>query len=185
MQAIDALLRRRSARLLAAPAPDAAAIELILESAMRAPDHGGLRPWRFTVIQGEGLMRLGELFAESVRRHRDPITPEELERARRKALRAPLVIAVAAVIQTAVRIPAIEQILSAGAAAQNMLLAAFVLGYNAVWKTGAPAYDDEVKAAFGLAPKDAIVGFLYVGSEECAPKPGPRPAVREFTQIWQ
>jgi len=63
------------------------------------------------------------------------------------------------------RSPPIEQTLSAGAAAHAMMLAAFALGFNAMWKTGDAAYDATVKQALGLEPGDAIVGFLYIGSE--------------------
>jgi nitroreductase len=184
MQAIEALLRRYSARSLTEPAPDDAALGLILESATRAPDHGRLRPWRFIVIRSEGRQAFGELLADHLRRTKGSVSDEALERERRKAFRAPLVVAVAAIVTPEGKIPPIEQILSAGAAAQNMLHAAFVLGFNAVWKTGGPAYDAQVKAAFGLEAKDAIVGFLYVGTDEEGPGAFPRPDWREFVQYW-
>ena len=69
------------------------------------------------------------------------------------------------------QIPAIEQILSAGAAAQNVMVAAFALGFGCAWKTGEAAYYPEIKAAFGLAATDAIVGFLYLGSNQKPPAP--------------
>ncbi len=184
MQAIDALLQRYSGRVLQNPAPDEGALSLMLEAAVRAPDHGRLHPWSFIVIQGEGRARFGDLLAEFASRTRPSSTPDSLERERQKAFRAPLIIVVAAVTNTAGKIPVIEQILSAGAAAQNLLLAAFTLGFNAVWKTGEAAYDDSVKAALGLAPKDAIVGFMYVGTEESAPSTLSRPAAREFVRHW-
>lgn len=184
MQAIEALLRRYSARSLTEPAPDDAALGLILESATRAPDHGRLRPWRFIVIRSEGRQAFGELLADHLRRTKGSVSDEALERERRKAFRAPLVVAVAAVVTPEGKIPPIEQMLSAGAAAQNMLQAAFVLGFNAVWKTGGPAYDAQVKAAFGLEAKDAIVGFLYVGTDEEGPGALPRPDWREFVRYW-
>ena len=68
MQAIEALLQRRSAKALTAPAPDEDALDLILASAAAAPDHGRLRPWRFIVIQGEGLSRFADLLADHLRR---------------------------------------------------------------------------------------------------------------------
>jgi nitroreductase len=107
-----------------------------------------------------------------------------LERERQKAFRAPLIIVVAAVTAPAAKVPAIEQVLSAGAAAQNILLAAFSLGFNAVWKTGDAAYDETVKSALGLEAKDSIVGFLYVGTEESGLPPPPRPAVQDFLRHW-
>ena len=175
MQAIDALLERRSAKTLVDPAPDDGALELLLECASRAPDHGRLRPWRFIVIRGTARERLGELMADQLRRKQPAASAEALQRERQKALRAPLIIVVAAVCNTAARIPPIEQILAAGAAAQNMMLAAPALGFGAMWKTGDAAYDDTVKVALGLEAKDAIVGFIYLGS---APADALAPAVR-------
>ena len=185
MQAIDALLQRYSARSLTEPAPDEAALGLILESATRAADHGRMRPWRFIVIESAARQAFGELMADHLRRTKGSVSEEALERERRKAFRAPLIVVVAAILTPDGKIPAIEQLLSAGAAAQNMLQAAFVLGFNAMWKTGGPAYDEQVKAALGLESKDAIVGFLYVGTDEQGPGSLTRPDWREFVQHWQ
>ncbi len=60
------------------------------------------------------------------------------------------------------------------AACQNALLAATALGYGSMWRTGDCCYDEPVKAALGLSERDAIVGFLYLGSatpEAAAAKP--------------
>ena len=64
MDALDALLNRVSAPRLCEPAPDAAQRELLFRAALRAPDHGQLRPWRFLTIEGAAREKLGELFAE-------------------------------------------------------------------------------------------------------------------------
>jgi nitroreductase len=165
MQAIDALLARRSARALTEPAPDAGALELMFSAAARAPDHGRVRPWRFVVVRGDARERFGALLADQLHHTHPQIGAESLERERLKAFRAPLIVVVAAHCDSAVKIPPIEQTLSAGAAAHAMMLAAFVLGFNAMWKTGDAAYDATVKRALGLEPGDAIVGFLYLGTE--------------------
>ena len=178
MQAIDALLKRRSAKTLIEPAPDDGALELLLASAARAPDHGRLRPWRFIVIRGAARERLGRLMADQLLRAQPAVSAESLQRERQKALRAPLIIVVAAIKNDSAKIPAIEQILSAGAAAQNILLAATALGFGAMWKTGGAAYDPMVKVALGLEANDAIVGFLYLGT---APADGiPPPAQAQW-----
>jgi nitroreductase len=165
MEAIDLLLSRRSATALHEPGPDAAALALLLASAARAPDHGRLRPWRFIVIRDAAREHFGALLADQLRRLRPASSREALERERLKAFRAPLIIAVASVKDPHSKVPMIEQMLSAGASAQNILLAARALGFNAVWKTGGSAYDDAVKRALGIAPADALVAFLYIGTE--------------------
>jgi len=169
MQAIDLLLSRRSARTLAEPAPDAAALELILACAVRAPDHGRLRPWRFVVVRKTARARLGELLAAHLQRSHARVSPETLQREHSKAFRAPLIVVVGAHVNATVKIPVIEQVLAAGAAGEAMMLAAVALGFNAMWKTGSAAYDDTVKQALGFEPHDAIVGFLYLGTEVAAP----------------
>lgn len=184
MDALEALRTRQSARALKEPAPTGAALETLLESAVRAPDHGRLRPWQFILIESAQRAAFGELLADQVRRTKPGTPPETLERERQKAFRAPLIIVVAAVPSASAKIPQIEQVLSAAAAAQNVMLAAFAQGFNAMWKTGDAAYDDEVKAALGLAPKDSIVGFLYVGTEDGERSTLPRPSWREHTRVW-
>jgi nitroreductase len=185
MEAIDLLLSRRSAAVLIEPGPDEAALELLLAAGAHAPDHGRLRPWRFIVIQGRARERLGELFAERLQRSRPDASPDALARERAKALRAPLIIAVAAVTDPHSAVPEIEQILCAGAAATNMLLAARALGFNAVWKTGAAAYDETVKRELGIMPADALVAFLYIGTESPG-RDGPTPprAWRDRASYW-
>jgi nitroreductase len=165
MQAIDLLLTRRSARTLTDPAPDEAALALMFACAARAPDHGRLRPWRFVVVRGEARGRFGDLLADHLSRSHPQVAAESLERERLKAFRAPLIVVVAAHGNPGVKIPVIEQTLAAAAAAHAMMLAACALGFNAMWKTGGPAYDPIVKSALGLDPDDAVVGFIYLGSE--------------------
>ena len=183
MQAIDALLTRRSARTLTDPAPDEAALGLIFASAVRAPDHGRLRPWRFVIVRGAARERFGELLADHLRRTHPQIGEESLQRERLKAFRAPLIVVVAARCNPDIKkVPVIEQVLSAGAAAHAMMLAACALGFNAMWKTGEPAYDEVVKSRLGLEPADAIVGFLYFGTETGEHSAAPHPEWRELVR---
>jgi nitroreductase len=80
------------------------------------------------------------------------------------------------------KIPPIEQLLSVGAAVENVLLALHAHGFGAIWRTGAPAYDDWVKQALGFAATDAIVGFIYVGTPQQAPRQVVRATPAEFTR---
>jgi nitroreductase len=185
MDALELLHTRESAVRLQDPAPSESALDAIFKSAARAPDHGRLRPWRFVVIRGDARGRFGELMAASLKARRADATPEMLARERDKTLRAPLIVVVAARVQAGAKIPVIEQVLSAGAAAQNIMLAAHALGYGAMWKTGEPAYDPQVKEALGLQATDAIVGFLYLGTRAGGSAPGVRPAPHEFVTEWR
>lgn len=169
MELLSGIESRTSALKLGDPAPSREQIEQIIRAGARAPDHGRLRPWRFVVLGQEGRAQLGEAMAAMQRAKSPQSTPEQLDAERRKTQRAPIIIVVAAKISR-IRIPEIEQINAVSAAAQNMCLAAHALGLGVMWKTGAAAYDEGVKALFGLAPEDHIVAFLYLGT---IVKPGP------------
>jgi nitroreductase len=164
MDALEALNTRTTAKTYGAIAPGKDDIATVLQAAVRAPDHGRLRPWRFMLVEGDQRRRFGDLLAASAQRRVPGLSDGDLQRERDKAMRAPLIIIVACRIVPGTKIPAIEQILAAGSAAQNILLALHALGYAAAWKTGEAAYDTEVKKALGFAADDHLVGFIYTGS---------------------
>ena len=164
MDAIELILGRCSPMQLVEPGPDRDQLETILCAAVRAPDHGRMRPWRFLSIQGDARRRLGELMAQSLERREPAIEPTRLNSERDKSMRAPLIIAAAAAVRAHPKVPDIEQIVAVGAAVQNMILAAHSLGFGAFWRTGSVAYDCEVKGALGFSTSDALVGFIYLGS---------------------
>ena len=184
MEALDLLLTRESAMKLDAPAPSEADLDKMFQSAVRAPDHGRLRPWRFVVVNADKRAQLGELMADSMRKRDPSVNEEMLTRERAKPMRAPTIVVAAAHVQKGHRIPECEQIAAAAAAAQNIMLAAHALGYGAMWKTGDPAYDPSVKTALGLDADDEIMGFLYLGTNVGAGSPAPRPAARDQVTVW-
>jgi nitroreductase len=161
---LEAIRARRSIGRLVAPAPTQDHLRTILEAAAAAPDHGELRPMRFVVLAGEGADAFGRVLEEAyLARTTDP-DPAVARKERTKLGRAPLVLVVAAEHQPSQKVPFIEQVAAAAAAAQNAMLAATALGYGSMWRTGDPAYDPRVMAALGLGPDDAVVGFLYLGT---------------------
>ena len=184
MNALDLMMSRESALKLVTPGPSAEELDQIFASAVRAPDHGRLRPWHFVVINEDQRAAFGELMAEAMGRRNPAVSDGELQRERDKAFRSPVIVVVAAKVQRGHKIPEIEQIASASAAAQTIMLAAPALGYGAVWKTGAPAYDPTVKTALGLAAEDDIIGFLYIGTRAGGSSPFPRPDAKDFVTNW-
>ncbi len=184
MDAMELLGGRHSATRLTEPGPDQAELDAILGAALRAPDHGRLRPWRFVVIPEARREAFGELLERSLVTRAPEASAEELARERGKALRAPLIVVAAARLRREHKIPEVEQLLAAGAAVENVMLAAQALGFGAMWKTGAPAYDPTVKQALGLDAEDAIVGFLYLGTAVGEPSPAPRPGLAAHVAVW-
>jgi nitroreductase len=156
----------------------------MLRSALRAPDHGRLRPWHFIIIAGEQRQRFGLLLADALKGREPGATQETLDLERQKALRAPMILVAVARIRAADKIPEVEQIVSAGAAAEHIMLAAQALGYGAMWRTGAPAYDARVKEGLRLQASDAIIGIIYIGTPAATPREMPRPELGDFVTRW-
>ena len=168
---LTALIGRVSPVRVVEPGPTNADLDRILAAGVRAPDHGRLRPWRFLLIRGDARQRFGDVLAKALRLRKQEVSESALQAEHDKPLRAPLIIVVVAAVRGNTKVPAIEQIVSAGAAAQNMLVAAHALGYGGFWRTGDAAYDDHVKQSFGLTADDEIVGFLYLGHIETPGRP--------------
>ncbi|MCY1258707.1 putative NAD(P)H nitroreductase YdjA [compost metagenome] len=164
MEAFDALLNRVSHARLGEPAPSAQQLERLFRVALRAPDHGQLRPWRFLTVAGEARRQLGELFARATAAAQPDAAPEALDKARAMPLRAPLLIVAVARLQEHPKVPEIEQLLSAGCATHGLIQAAFAEGLGAMWRTGAMAFDPLVHEGLGLAANERIVGFIYMGT---------------------
>jgi nitroreductase len=181
MNLLDGIESRTSPLKLSEPAPSREIVQRIIQAGVRAPDHGRLRPWRFVVLEGDKRKQLGDAMADMLKAKMPGATQDQLESERKKPLRAPLIIAVAA-HATAGKIPEIEQVLAVGAAVQNMMLAAHALGFGAMWKTGGAAYDANVKRMLRLDERDHIVAFLYLGS---VATPGPSvPAPTDQVTRW-
>ena len=185
MQAIDALLERNSAVRLSEPAPQGGDRDTVLQAALRAPDHARLRPWRFLLIEAEARSAFGNLMAEVGALDKPDFSEADAERLRGKALRAPLLIVVAARVQEHPKVPEIEQLLSAGCAAMNMLTACHALGYGAIWRTGSLVYKPEMCRGLGLNPADhRLIGVLYIGTSVGKPKPLPGIDTADYFQSW-
>lgn len=171
MNGLDLILTRRSPLSLRPPGPDEATLRAMLSAATCGPDHGRLAPWRFVVIEGEGRHAFGRILADSLRRRIAAADAAMVAREEAKALRAPMIIVVAAQTRECSPIPAVEQVIAAGIAAYNILLAARGFGLGGMWRTGANAYDSDVRRALGFDARASIVGFLYLGTPDRMPRP--------------
>jgi nitroreductase len=173
VQVLNTIKQRRSVGHVSQEQPSREAIERLLEAGTFAPSHHVTEPWRFFVLTGSARQSLGDVMANSLKTRleqssHEPIPVANLQkkmlRERAKPMRAPVIIVVAItdVPQLQGDYP-IECVEAAGAAVQNMMLAAEEVGLATVWRTGDTAYDPMVKRWFGLKKDDLIVAFLYVG----------------------
>lgn len=180
-ETIALLSTRRSSRVidLVAPGPSPAELETILTIAARVPDHGKLAPWRFIVFEGDGRARAGEKLAAALKTSDPEASEKRLEDERARFLRAPVVVGVVSRAAPHVKIPEYEQLLSAAASCQNLLIAAAALGYGANWLTEWPTYDAAARAALGLDTFERFAGFIYIGTATQKLEDRPRPALAE------
>jgi nitroreductase len=171
INALEAIRTRRSTGKVHQDVPPRGVIEEILEAASWGPNHHVTEPVRFVVISGEAREAFGEAMAQSKVAGMDASedASAEIERAKTKALRAPVIIAVAVEIGEETKAVEIEEVCAGAAATQNLLLAAHALGLAAIWRTGDPAFDPHVKSFLGFNPTDHIIGFVYLGYAAAAP----------------
>ncbi|KFX10919.1 oxidoreductase [Pectobacterium parvum] len=162
MDALELLLNRRSASRLTAPAPTGDALNNIIHAGMRAPDHGAMKPWRFFMIENDGLDRFSSLLTRAAQQ--EGLDDAGIDKARQAPYRAPLIITVVAHCEENPKVPLWEQIVSAGCAVQAMQMAALAQGFNGIWRSGAWTHNTLVREAFNCREQDEIVGFLYLGT---------------------
>ncbi len=167
--------RHVSLRRLAAPGPDAAALEQIFRAAAQAPDHGVLLPWRFILIPQERRQDLADVFVEALV-ERDPLAGKEAcEAAAKKAFHAPCLVAAVLVDETGTGIPVTEKLVSLGCAIQNMLVAAQALGFGSGLASGAAMNVAGMRRLLRLAPHEQAVCFIGFGTGYAARAPRERP----------
>jgi nitroreductase len=185
--ALEFLKTRKSisAAFLAAPAPSDAQLAEILTIASRVPDHGKLTPWRFIVFKGDAGAKAGEVLARLYAVKNPEADEKKLEEERKRLAQAPLVIAVVSRAAPHPKIPEVEQLLSAGNAAMNVVLAAHALGFAAQWTTGWIAYDEEAGGILGLRPGERFVGFVHIGTPIAPPTDRPRPSIADVVSEWR
>jgi nitroreductase len=163
-------------------------VEKILESAVHAPNHKITEPWRFHVFTGKGRGELARARAELAKRLAETEGEDEelvagrISRERKKAFRAPVVVAV---ISRGGRdeVETLENYAACAAAVQNMQLTAHALGLATIWRTGVQAYHPYMRDFFGLEDGDKIVAYLYLGYSDVGERPRRRESASSKS-VW-
>jgi nitroreductase len=161
---LAALLGRHSQgiRHLVEPGPDARQLELMVQAALRAPDHAGLVPFRFKAVAGPAREALATLFEQLAREAGKDDASVRLDGER--ARRAPVTVAVIARIDLGhPLVPSHEQWAAVGGAITNFLNAAHALGFAGKMLSGAKARAPLLVAAF-CEPGETLVGWIALGT---------------------
>lgn len=140
-------------------------IEIILEAANWAPSHKKTEPWRFKIMRGETLERLGEHFAMTY----VAITSEEKfsvfkkNKVEKNPTKAQAVIAICMQRDSKERVPEWEEIAATAMAVQNLWLMAHSLGIGGYWSS--PSLKDHMTEFLNLSEGEKCLGFFYLGYE--------------------
>lgn len=171
-----------SPRRLVAPGPSAAQLEAMLEVAAAAPDHGRLLPYRFVVIPPSKRGLLAEAFGLALVDRAPDATLEQIEAARDKAYRSPLLLLVVTDVGDGGTngIPAIEKIVATGCAIQNLLLAARAAGFGSGLTSGRAMNAARLRELFALKGHERAVCFANIGTVAELRSHGVRPEPRSF-----
>ncbi|WP_298016501.1 nitroreductase [uncultured Castellaniella sp.] len=182
---VETLLSRQSVKFVQSPGPTGAQLDLILQAAMRAPDHGAVRPWRFALAQGADVPALVDVAVRVGLAEGKPLPEHKVANARMWLSKVPLVILLACRPDPNGRIRPEESRLSVATAVMNMLNAAHALGLHGFWSTGLGTYLDGMGEALGFDPLDEqFMGYLAIGTPIDAPRAPQRPDYRDFVREW-
>lgn len=166
---------------LGAPGPDAAQLQAILAAAATAPDHRCLLPWRFITVPADRRDDLAEVFAQALLERDPQAAPHEVAKAREKGFRSPfLALLVVDAAKGDADIGLAERLVSAGAAAQNVLLMATALGYGSALTAGQSVRSAVLHRFFGLRASEQAVCFVNIGTALSHGTVRMRPAVADY-----
>ncbi|HVI55330.1 MAG TPA: nitroreductase [Luteibacter sp.] len=183
---LELLDRRRSvpSRQLGEPAPDDTTLKRLLEAAVRVPDHGKLAPFRIRVLRGDAKRHFGARLAKLAVEANPDLSDAKREKELKRYDHAPLVLVVSAKIDETSAVPELEQNLTAGCVAYNVLLGAQALGFGAQWLTGWAAYDRNVAHLLGMTTNEHVIGFLHIGTPSMDAPERERPAYDDIVSVW-
>ncbi|WP_336248704.1 nitroreductase family protein [Stomatohabitans albus] len=153
---LETLAQRRSCKDVGDKAPTDDELNALLPAVVQVANHGKLNCWRMHTIRGKDRHALGIAFNKAA--------GKKGKKPHKKALSAPLLIAIIASPKTKGGVPAWEQMATATGAAFFMATALWASGWGVVWRSGSWTSAKEVKRFHGLKKGEQLLGWLYVGN---------------------
>ena len=174
-----------SPKRLIAPGPNSTQKLEILNAAGAAPDHGKVTPWHFYEVGNESRNLLGGLFADALIARDPGATPTQVDEARQKAFRGPLLLLATAKLNNALdNIPEQEKLISAGCAIQNVLLMANALGFGSGLSSGKALYSQKMRDLFLLKDKEEPLCFITIGTISIHKPNKQRPDANSYSSVF-
>lgn len=184
----NALIHSRqhvSPKRLIAPGPNPSQRLEILNAAGAAPDHGKATPWHFYEVSQESRNLLGDLFADALIARDRGATLTQIDEAKQKAFRGPLLLLVTARLNNELdNIPEQEKLISAGCAIQNVLLMATALGFGSGLSSGKALYSQKMRELFLLKDKEQPLCFITIGTISVHKPNKQRPDASVYSSVF-
>jgi len=115
----------------------------------------------------------------------DPRNDEILKAEKQKPLRSPVIIAVLSSPKTGDdKVVELEETVAAGAALQNLLLAAQSLGLGTMVRTGKHSFEEPVREYLRMKANEKLVGLVYTGYASEPSRPSNRKPVHSIVE-WR
>ena len=184
-ESLNFLMQRVSYHVheLGQPAPNNEQLMAILGAAMSTPDHGNLTPWHFIHIAQPQVPTFIEHLREAWLASDDQVEPAQAKRLAHYLAQAPSMILVSAAPTKHKEVSQQDQLFSAVAACQNILLAADATGFGGIWYSTDAVELPNVRELLGLAPEHRPVGFLVLGTPSTR-RSKKRKQPQQFTYQW-
>lgn len=163
MKSLDFLQRRRSCKKFGDIAPNREQLNEMFKSALRAPDHGRLKPYRFVVIEDKAQFKhcLLEAVAEF------ELGERGLTKAEKLAKQAPCIVAIIAKLDADnPKVPTWEQMITAGCATYGLQLAANLQGFETVWISKHWIEGQAMRSALQCSANEKVLGLILIGSPQ-------------------
>lgn len=165
MDVMTAILTRRSIHSLSGPAPTDQEFAYLLKGAAAAPDHGGLRPWRWILLRDADLAAVGACLAAEAE-------PEERALVEKKFMRAPLkAVLVFSPDGGALGVPEWEQLAAVSNVAYGLMLLLHARGFGSIWRTGRLCQSAGIRSLLGVRPDEQLLGSLDIGTPDVSIQP--------------
>jgi len=152
-------------------------IEQLLEAANWAPTHRKTEPWRFYVVTGDQLEKLGVFLGDRYRETTEKFSKFKMQKIKTKPLQASHVIVICMERDLKERVPEWEEVAATAMAVQNMWLMATELKLGGYWSS--PALIKQMRDFLPMKKNETCLGFFYVGNYDGETPKGERQPIED------